>query len=226
MQTFKGKCTIVLSGASDGMGCAFTQHFVDSDSFSHIYTLGRTENKIISSNHTVISSIFLNDYSETDITAAAEIIQSKSSEVNFALVATGLLHDQAIKPEKSLRQVNESALQQSFAANIIVSIIFAKHFSKLMSKTQPAVLAAISAHVGSISDNRLGGWYGHLASESVLNMLFKNLAIEMKRVNNLIISLPHPSTTDTQLSKPFQTSVTPEKLFSPTLSANCLYQAI
>lgn len=227
MPLFEPDSTAVLLGASGAIGCALTQRLVESESFSKIYAIGRTVCQIWPANHASITPIEINDYCEKDIQAAAQRIRSGGNEINLALVATGMLHNADISPEKSLRQIDCNALKHLFTANTIVPIIFAKHFSRLMSKTQPAVLAAISARVGSISDNRLGGWYGYRASKSALNMLYKNLAIEMQRVNpNLIISLLHPGTTDTHLSKPFQANVAPEKLFSPQLSADYLYQVV
>lgn len=227
MPVFKENCTAVILGASGGIGGAFARHLVQTGSFSRVYTLSRTKSEQYAGNHSIIRPIQLADYHEKDIEQAKSIIQAETSGIDFALVATGLLHDRTLSPEKSHKQISEISLQRLFYANSILPIVFASHFANLMIRTKPCVLAAISARVGSISDNRLGGWYGYRASKSALNMLYKNLAIEMKRLNpNLIVSLLHPGTTDTNLSRPFQSNVSPEKLFSPQDSAAYLYEVI
>ena len=103
----------------------------------------------------------------------------------------------------------------------------AKHFIPLLRKQQKSVLAALSARVGSISDNNLGGWYSYRASKSALNMLLKTTSIEVARRNKTasVIGL-HPGTVDTGLSKPFQANVKPEKLFTPEFAAECILKNI
>lgn len=227
MPDFAKNSTAVILGASGGIGNAFVQHLASTGKFSKIFTLSRKQHDQSPADDPAIVRIQITGYDDTSLQVAAQTIRDQTDDINFALAATGFLHDQTVRPEKSLGQINEAALHKLFAANTVVPIIFAKHFAKLMAKVQPAVLAAISARVGSISDNRLGGWYAYRASKSALNMLYKNLAIEMKRVNpNLIVSLLHPGTTDTALSRPFQANVADEKLFNPAKTAAYLYDVI
>ncbi len=130
-------------------------------------------------------------------------------------------------PEKSLREIDNIKFLKILQINTIGPALIAKYFILKLNKDEESIFAAISARVGSISDNRLGGWYSYRASKSALNMILKNLAIELKRTNKLakIIGL-HPGTVDSNLSKPFQISVAKEKLFSPSYSAQKLLDVI
>lgn len=163
---------------------------------------------------------------EASIAAAAGHL---AGDAPFALVivATGLLHDRRLAPEKSLRDLDPRQLAQSFAVNAIGPALVAKHFVPLLPRTGRAVFAALSARVGSISDNRLGGWYGYRASKAALNQLIRTLAIELARTRPDAICVGlHPGTVDTRLSAPFQRGVAPDRLFSPDRSAGHLLDVI
>jgi len=114
-------------------------------------------------------------------------------------------------------------MERAFRINTIGPALVAKHFLPLLSKDRKAVFAALSARVGSISDNRLGGWHAYRASKAALNMMIRTLSIELARQKPkaLCVGL-HPGTVDTDLSKPFQARVAKDKLFSPAHSARCL----
>ncbi|NNM75534.1 SDR family NAD(P)-dependent oxidoreductase [Sphingomonas sp. ID1715] len=154
---------------------------------------------------------------EASIAGAAATVTSRPSLI---VVATGLLHDGDHGPEKSMRELDAAWLQRNFAINAIGPALVAKHFLPLLSKGERSVFAALSARVGSISDNRLGGWYSYRASKAALNQLIRTLSIEMKRVNDraIVVGL-HPGTVDTKLSKPFQGNVAPGQLFDPGRAA-------
>ena len=127
----------------------------------------------------------------------------------------GLLHSDRQQPEKALRQLNADDLISYFEVNSIGPVLLAKHLMPLFKHKEPALFATISAKVGSIGDNRLGGWYGYRASKAALNMFLKTAAIEYSRRHpNTTLVMLHPGTTDTQLSQPFQRNVPSEKLFS------------
>lgn len=139
------------------------------------------------------------------------------------LVATGQLHGAGLAPEKTMRSLDLAALTALFAINAAGPALAAKHFLPLTPRDQPSVFAALSARVGSIGDNRLGGWYGYRASKAALNMLIRTLAIEHRRTRPLGLCVAlHPGTVDTDLSAPFQGGVAPEALFSPDRSAQAL----
>lgn len=226
MPKFKEHSIAVVLGASGGIGHAMIRQLLDTHNFSRIFALSRSPIQSFAS-HPSVHWLQLNDYDEKSIEQAARDISSETDEINFALAATGFLHDDETRPEKSLGGLSKKSLEKLFNANAVTPMLFAKYFSRQMSKSNPAVLAAISARVGSTGDNRLGGWYSYRASKSALNMLYRTLSIEMKRVNpNLIICLLHPGTTDTELSKPFQKNVPAKKLFTARMSAEYLYNVI
>jgi NAD(P)-dependent dehydrogenase (short-subunit alcohol dehydrogenase family) len=151
---------------------------------------------------------------EAQIAAGVAQIQQQTSRLHLALYCVGLLHDDELQPEKSLQQVQADRLGRYFQVNSIGAVLLAKHLVPLLKHSDRSVLATISAKVGSIGDNELGGWYGYRASKAALNMLMRTTAIEFRRKSpNTLVVMLHPGTTDTRLSKPFQRGVPPEKLF-------------
>ena len=155
---------------------------------------------------------------EASIAAAVAMIAPGT--LALTLVASGLLHDPTMQPEKSLRAVDPDKLARSFAVNAIGPALVAKHVAALLPRTERSVFAALSARVGSIGDNRLGGWYAYRASKAALNMLVKTTAVEWARHRPQAICVGlHPGTVDSGLSRPFQGNVSAEALFSPTDAA-------
>jgi NAD(P)-dependent dehydrogenase (short-subunit alcohol dehydrogenase family) len=224
MNSFPKPFSAVVIGASGGLGAAFVASLDANPSVSNLVACARTP---LQSNSAKITSRTLNLEDETSIAAAAAQAASMP-ELRLLIVATGLLHDGAVyQPEKSMRQLDGARLARAFAINTIGPALIAKHFLPLLPRTGKAVFAALSARVGSISDNRLGGWYGYRAAKAALNMTLANLAIETaaKRPEAIICGL-HPGTVDTNLSAPFQAGVRPAKLFSPTVSAAHLLNVI
>jgi NAD(P)-dependent dehydrogenase (short-subunit alcohol dehydrogenase family) len=143
------------------------------------------------------------------------------------IVATGILYENTIMPEKSLRELSPEKFLRLFEVNTILPALIAKHFLPKLNKHNRSLFAALSARVGSISDNRLGGWYSYRASKSGLNMIIKNAAIEINRTNKqaVIVSL-HPGTVNSKLSKPFQSNVPDGKLFTPDYSVKRLLEVL
>ena len=164
---------------------------------------------------------------ETSIAAAADTIGA-AGPLDLIVVATGILQrDPDIRPERSWKQIDGDAMAQVLAVNTIGPALIAKHFLPLMASETKSVFAALSARVGSIGDNGLGGWHSYRASKAALNMLIKNFAIELGRRNrNGICVALHPGTVDTGLSKPFQSNVPSEKLFEPERAARQLLGVI
>jgi len=163
------------------------------------------------------------DYTDESSIAGAAAIASAAAPLDLVLVTTGLLHDQDIMPEKSLGDLSSTKFQRLFAANTILPALLAKHFLPRIVTDKRAIFAAVSARVGSISDNRLGGWYAYRASKAALNMVIKNAAIEIgRRYKQAVIVGLHPGTVDSSLSKPFQGNVPEGKLFTPEFSAKKL----
>lgn len=124
--------------------------------------------------------------------------------LTLVIDATGFLHDGEFQPEKSLRQLDPAHLARSFALNATGPALLMKHFLPLLARDERAVFATLSARVGSISDNRLGGWYAYRASKAALNQLVRTAAIELARTRPLALCVAlHPGTVDTGLSGPF-----------------------
>jgi len=164
---------------------------------------------------------------ETTLKTAAEAAIN-GVPFDLVIVTTGVLHLGAdIQPEKSLRDLSADKFHAIFAANTIFPALAAKHFLPQLHRDKRSVFAALSARVGSISDNRLGGWYAYRASKAALNMIIKNAAIEIERRHKqaIVVGL-HPGTVDSDLSKPFQSNVQQNKLFTPAFSAASLLDVV
>jgi len=167
------------------------------------------------------------DLEDQDSIAAAAERLAPAGPFELVLVATGLLHDGEQVPERNLRDLEADRLGRSFAVNSIGPAVVARHFLPLLPAGARGVFAALSARVGSISDNRLGGWYGYRASKAALNQLIRTAAIELSRTRPEAICVTlHPGTVDTPMSAPFQRGVAPDKLFSPATSADHLINVI
>ena len=164
-----------------------------------------------------------------DVTNEAEIKQlsEQLTELDWLINCVGILHTQDKGPEKSLQSLDIAFFQHNLTLNTLPSVMLAKHFCHALKQSDSARFAVISAKVGSITDNRLGGWYSYRASKAALNMFLKTLAIEWQRtMKHCVVLSLHPGTTDTPLSQPFQQSVPKGKLFTPEYVANCLLPII
>lgn len=157
----------------------------------------------------------------------AALAASGPAPLTLAIVTTGLLHDPQQAPEKSLRDLDAAQLARSFAVNAIAPALVAKHILPALPRDRRAVFAVLGARVGSIGDNRTGGWHGYRASKAALVMLVKTLAIETARTRpeTIVVAL-HPGTVDTAMSKPFQRGVPPARLFAPETAADHLLAVI
>jgi len=165
--------------------------------------------------------------SEQSIIEVASSLKATGESFDLILVATGILHTDSLKPEKNIKQIDAQNLHLLFQINAVGPLLVLKHFSGLLNPEERSVFAVLSARVGSISDNKLGGWYGYRASKAALNMLLKTASIEYKRtLNTLIIAGLHPGTVDSKLSKPFQANVPRDELFTPEFVAQQLLQVI
>jgi NAD(P)-dependent dehydrogenase (short-subunit alcohol dehydrogenase family) len=213
----------VIIGASGGIGRAFVQHIADMPSCEHVLALSRSSAEF---NSPRVSTGQI-DITDEDSVASAATKARELEPFDAIIVATGFLHGQEINPERSLRALNRNGLEANFLVNTVGPALVAKHFLALMPRGERSVFAALSARVGSISDNRLGGWYSYRASKSALNMILKGLAIEhgRRQKDHIILGL-HPGTVDTELSKPFQKNVPDGKLFTAEYSADKLLEFI
>jgi NAD(P)-dependent dehydrogenase (short-subunit alcohol dehydrogenase family) len=142
------------------------------------------------------------------------------SNITRVCICNGILHGENIWPEKRLEDINTETMLEVFTTNCIVPILWLRGLLDIVKGTKDCVIAVFSARIGSIGDNHSGGWYSYRASKSALNMLLKSTAIEYgRRASNVKLIAFHPGTTDTNLSKPFQSRIKPENLFSPEFVA-------
>lgn len=180
-----------------------------------------------------VTSLTADALVENELACAVKAIQSNINQnqlapIRLILVAVGALHSaQGAGPEKSLRELTAHSMLDIFSSNTIAPALAAKHFLPLLPKSGRAIFAALSARVGSISDNRLGGWYSYRASKAGLNQILKTASIELarSRPDAICVGL-HPGTVDTKLSKPFQANVPEGKLFSADQSADYLIHTL
>lgn len=210
------KRSAVIVGASGGIGGAFEAALIEEGVFDTVHGFARSRT----------GAQHLDLLDEESIAAAAAHV-AKGPPPTLVIVATGLLHAGDHGPEKALRDLDPDWLAKVYAVNAIGPALLAKHFLPILPKSERSVFAALSARVGSISDNRVGGWYGYRASKAALNMLVRTLAIEERRVNarTIVVAL-HPGTVDTALSRPFQGNVQPGRLFAADRAALQLLDVI
>ncbi|WP_086617199.1 SDR family NAD(P)-dependent oxidoreductase [Erythrobacter tepidarius] len=156
---------------------------------------------------------------EASIAAAAQAMRGDPPE--WVIVATGVLTlPDGTGPERTYKRIDAAAMAEVFALNTIGPALIAKHVLPLMPRDRRFVFAALSARVGSISDNRLGGWHSYRASKAALNMLLKNLALELARTHPLgVVAGLHPGTVDSALSRPFQSGLPAGQLTAPEAAA-------
>ncbi len=223
----------LIIGASQGIGLGFVQKLLQDDRIAKIYATYRqpetaTELLTLANAHPdKLTCLVMDITDESQIEICTQKISTDIKKLHLAINCVGILHDSSLQPEKGLRQINSENLLKYFQINSIAAVLLAKHFLPLFKHPQSSVFACISAKVGSIGDNRLGGWYGYRASKAALNMFMKTTAIEYKRrtPKTIVVTL-HPGTTDTRLSQPFQKNVPPEKLFSVERTVNQLMDVI
>ena len=202
---------VIIIGSKGGIGAALMGQLEDNPAFDSVIGLSRADMDIMDEAH---------------IARQAERLKSHGP-FDLIIVATGFLHNDIFGPEKNLSMITQETLEKNFRINAFAPMLIAKHFLPLLRPKCRAIFAALSARVGSISDNHLGGWYSYRASKAALNMLLKTSALEWNRrhKDHIILGL-HPGTVDTNLSQPFQGNVAEGKLFKPEQSAQYLLDVI
>ena len=205
----------MIVGASGGIGRALVCELASSATHAPIFGLSRSEPSFPQGVR--FHPIDLGD--EATIAAAAGEV-GKAGSVGMVVVATGILHQDGVSPEKTLKALDPAAMATVFSVNAIGPALVAKHFVPLLAREGRSVFAALSARVGSIGDNRLGGWYAYRASKAALNQILRTLSIEVarSRPEAIVVGL-HPGTVATGLSRPFRPDPDADGVFRPEQSA-------
>lgn len=212
---------ILVVGANGGIGLAIVKQLLTALPEANIHATYHRQRPDFTSQRVT--------WFQLDVTQESDVamFSQRFSTIDWLINAVGMLHAQDHGPEKNLQALDGDFFMQNIAVNTLPTLLLAKYFSPLMKASTAAKFVTISAKVGSISDNRLGGWYSYRASKAALNMLLKTLSIEWQRtIKQGVVLALHPGTTDTPLSKPFQANVPVDKLLTPQQSAALLVELI
>ncbi len=213
----------VVIGAGGAIGAALLRGLLDDPRYPRVVAFARRPADLPEG---LAAAGYLDLEDEASIEAAAALAAPVGT-VRLVICATGLLHDQSIDPEKHWSAIRAASMARAFAVNATGPALVARAFLPLLPRAGRSVFAALSARVGSIEDNRRGGWYAYRASKAALNMLLKNFAIELaRRAPGAICVGLHPGTVDSALSRPFQAGVPAAQLFSPAQSAAHLLRVL
>jgi NAD(P)-dependent dehydrogenase (short-subunit alcohol dehydrogenase family) len=212
--SFAEGARVLIVGAQGGIGAALIERLLRDPL---VIELNAWSRRPINNGDSAIKHASVDITVEASLAAAASALGS----IDLVIVATGLLHGtNGTKPEKSWKDFGADQFTENFLINTIGPALVAKHVLSFLPRRGRAVFAALSARVGSIEDNRLGGWYSYRASKAALNQVIKSLSIELARgrPDAVCVGL-HPGTVDTNLSRPFQGNVAPGKLLTSDMAA-------
>ena len=205
------KQKIAIFGANGTIGQALCAHYQKQ---SDVYAFTRNDFDIDESG---LVKILLDDFNEDSVFQAAN--KFDSDFFDKIIVSIGILHNEDFMPEKRIEEISSDQFLETVRINTLIPTLIAKSFYKKLKKNDKSTLAFLSARVGSITDNRSGGWYSYRASKAALNMVIKNLSIELRRYNKeLVVIGLHPGTVDSRLSQPFQKNLEDSKIFSADFS--------
>lgn len=213
----------LVIGSSGGLAQALIKKLVADSDYSAVHAVSRGPKP------QAMGDVFwhqLDSAQEKDVKHLAEELKE---QYRFSIIVccVGVLHDEhptaTLKPEKRLEDIDPEALLNYFHTNTVIPALWLKYGVHLLNGKHTAKMVFFSARVGSIEDNRLGGWYGYRASKSALNMMIKTAQVEYKRrAPNVSLVSYHPGTVDTALSRPFQRNVAENKLFTAEFSVSQL----
>ena len=223
LESAKGAGVALVVGASGGIGRAVLEHYLADPGFAQVIAVSRSQQPAELLRHGARLRWLGCDYTKASIDEVLHSAEAMHRRLSRVVICNGILHNDSVAPEKSLLKLSASAMQEVLHANVVVPSLWVAALSKVLRGDDACVIAVLSARVGSISDNRLGGWYSYRASKAALNMVLKSAAIEYaRRLPRVKLVAFHPGTTDTGLSKPFQRGVAPGSLFTPAFVAEKL----
>ena len=221
---------ILIQGGGRGIGLALARRALAAGAERLIVTARDPGN---SAAHTELGGDARVTFLPLDITDDASIrnaageIKALALRLDRVICTSGILREGDISPEKRIADIDAEALVTLYRVNALGPVLLARELWPLLKGDHALQLSAISARVGSVSDNRLGGWYGYRASKAALNQLMRTLSIELARANpNACVATLHPGTVDTDLSKPFQGNVPADKLFTADDAAARLWRVL
>ena len=226
------EANVLICGASRGIGLALCAALLARDDVAQVWAVARqasTSKELATLAEQYgqrIKRVDCDARNEQSLEALVSATLDGCDHLHLVISTLGILHQDGAKAEKGLAQLTLASLQASFATNTFAPILLLKHLLPLLRK-QPSTFTALSARVGSIGDNRLGGWYSYRASKAALNQLLHTASIELKRLNpaSTVLAI-HPGTTDTELSQPFQANVPEGQLFEPAFSADRIIEVV
>lgn len=213
---------VLVVGANRGIGLAFVRALAAEQRVGKIFCGCRVPEAAdaihaLAENDCRIRSLRMDVCDEQTLCDAATQIDRFGSALHLVLVTAGVLHDDSdgLRPERRLKDVDPESAMKSLQVNGLGPLLVLKHVESLLRGADgTAYFASLSARVGSIGDNHIGGWYAYRAAKAAQNQFIHTAAIELaRRKPELICVTLHPGTVDTALSKPFQGRVAPEKLF-------------
>ncbi len=214
---------IAIIGSGGAIGAALVNHYSGMDEVEAVYAFSRKKQSFASDK--VISHV-LDYYDESSLSSSAKSL-SDTGGLDLIIVTTGILHNDELMPEKALKDLSFDKFDTIFKIDVAVPALLTKHFVDQLHRDRRAMMVLLTARLGSISDNYLGGWYSYRSAKSALNMFIKTASIEVSRryKERMVVGI-HPGTVDTPLSKPFSASIDPNKVFTPHQSAEYVSQVI
>lgn len=212
---------ILIVGGSGGIGAALIETLLATQQEITLYATYRSTQPAIQ--HTNLTWFQVDASLENQVAALA----SQISRVDILINTIGFLHQDEQNPEKSINEFDPTFFYQNISANTLPTLLLAKYFATSLKSKKNTYFIAISAKIGSIEDNQIGGWISYRSSKAALNMALKTISIEWHfKLPHCCVLAFHPGTTDTQLSAPFQRNVPQGKLFTPHYVAKQLLALI
>jgi NAD(P)-dependent dehydrogenase (short-subunit alcohol dehydrogenase family) len=212
---------VLIVGGAGGIGREVVIRMLEDPKVDKVYaTYHNAPPKL---QHEKLTWYRLDCTKESEFHELSMSIASHNNTLDWVVNCVGVLHGEGFSPEKNVMNINGESFIKIMSVNALATLLLAKYLQPLIRRSLEPRFVAISAKVGSISDNRLGGWYSYRCSKAALNMAVKNLSIEWQRIMpNVAVVAFHPGTTNTTLSAPFQARVAPEKLFEPEYLAKVI----
>ena len=221
---------ILIQGGGRGIGAALARRAL-AESTDRLFISARDPERSPAyadlASDARVTFLQLDVTDDTSICKVATAIKDTVPKLDRVICTSGILREGNISPEKRITDIDAEALVTLYRVNALGPVLLARELWPLLKGDHALQFSAISARVGSVSDNRLGGWYGYRASKAALNQLMRTLSIELARANpNACVATLHPGTVDTDLSKPFQGNVPADKLFTADDAAARLWRVL